>query len=338
MKSRVDNIAVTGVAAALPKTAVSLDDLCAQMKPEQAGELRKAAAMAGAENRRVAPPETTTSDLCFAAAETLLETLGWSPDSVGILVFISQTPDHLMPATSCLLQNRLKLPRSAAAFDINLGCSGYSHGLWIASQLLATSDADRCLLLVGDTVSKFVRLDDWSNRMLFGDAGSATALERRDGASPIRAIVGTDGEGAGHIMAANSAFRRNNQPPGFQMNGFEVAAFVRRTVPDLVRELASWSNLGVEEIDQLVLHQANAYMINNVARKLKLREGVVPVTLERYANTSSASIPVALIDRRTQLLNSSRRNVILSGFGAGLSWSAVLADLSQAVLPPFVEI
>ena len=177
MQTIVNNVNITGLSAAIPDNKISIKNHCKQMNLKLDNNIIRASNMLGVKSNYISSKNQTTADLCYVAANKLLNEINWDTSSVDILIFVSQTPDYLMPSTSCILQDKLKLKKTTAVFDINLGCSGYVYGLWVCSSILENSNAKRALLLVGDTISKTVGNRDISNKILFGDAGTATALE-----------------------------------------------------------------------------------------------------------------------------------------------------------------
>ncbi|HZH27280.1 MAG TPA: ketoacyl-ACP synthase III, partial [Azospirillaceae bacterium] len=240
-------VRIAGTQTAVPQTSRAiLDDGIF----DDAQEAQRVGASIGVRARRIASRETTTSDLCAAAARSLMDQLGWAPDSVDIVVFVTQSSDYIIPATACVLQERLGLSQGAA-FDVNLGCSGYVYGLWMTAQLLQSlADSGRpgrALLLAGDISTSKLRPDDRGTIPLFGDAGSATALERSADASPMYGVFGTDGRGAEHLIIRAGAMRdpllpqvprrseeeeaRLFKESRLHLNGAEVFGFTLRIVP-----------------------------------------------------------------------------------------------------------
>lgn len=348
--TKISGVKLAGIASAVPERVLTLED-GARVFGE--AEIRKIRESTGVRSRHVISPGICTSDLCFAAAERLLADMGWNRDSVDALIFVSQTPDYFVPATSCSLQARLGLAKHCAAFDVNLGCSGYIYGLWLASQLMAGGSIRRLLLLVGDT-SSFVSPLDRSTAMLFGDAGTVTALERDDNARPWVFEVGTDGNGQNHLIvpaggrrqpSTESTRQRTEREGGnirsdedLFMNGAEVFAFTLREVPPLVKSVLSNADWSLESVDAFVMHQANRFMLHHLAKKMKLPMDKVVVALEEYGNTSSASVPLAMTHALANKLKSSELRLLLAGFGVGWSWGAVALTCGLMVMPELVVV
>jgi 3-oxoacyl-[acyl-carrier-protein] synthase-3 len=290
------------------------------------------------------------------ASEGLLAQLGWDPASIDVLIFVSQSADFVIPATACALQARLGLA-SCLAFDVNLGCSGYVYGLWTAASLLrsltVTGRPARALVLAGDISTSKLLPGDRGTVPLFGDAGSATALELDPEAGPIYGLFGTDGTGADHLIVRAGGVREPLLPPEtphapdvadklyrdarLHLNGTEVFNFTLRRVPELISGILDTAGTTAEAIDYFVLHQANAFMLSHLRKKAKLPEEKVPVAMEGYGNTSSASIPLTIADKLASQVSGSTQRMVLMGFGVGWSWGALALDLGPMPAPMVVE-
>jgi 3-oxoacyl-[acyl-carrier-protein] synthase-3 len=287
--------------------------------------------MTGVKTRHWVENGVTTSDLCAAAAERLLDQMGWERNSVDGIIFVSQTPDYRLPATSCILQNRLGLRAGILAFDISLGCSGYPYSLWMAMMMMQTGAAKRILLAVGDTSSIMNDGDDRGTALLFGDAGTVTAVEATTpGSDPATFILGTDGAGADNLIVAEGAFRKREATGKLEgrqldklfMDGGEVFNFTLKAVPGLVRDTMAAAGNGVDDYDVFLLHQANAFMIRHLAKKAKLPPEKVPINIDRYGNTSSATLPLLMSTDVAHDLMTGDRQVAMFGFGVGYSWAS----------------
>ncbi len=297
--------------------------------------------MTGVKERRWVAPHQTTADLCQAAGERLLNDLEWPLDSVDAVIFVSQTPDYDLPATACALHGRLGLASGAIAFDVNLGCSGYPYGLWLAMSMIKVGAADRVLLLVGDTISKVVDPADRATAMLFGDAGTATAIER-GGEHEISFVLGSDGRGERHLIipkgrhrtdfVADGAFA-DRQLDALYMDGGEIFSFTLAAVPALVAATAEASGYDRSDYDAVLLHQANAFMLKHLVKKSKLAPEKVPININRFGNTSSATLPLLMTSDLADRLRSTSMKLGMFGFGVGYSWagaSGVFGPLSVA--------
>jgi 3-oxoacyl-[acyl-carrier-protein] synthase-3 len=276
----------------------------------------------------------------------LFSHLRWERESIEALIFVSETFDYTVPATACCLQARLRLPSTCAAFDVALGCSGYVYGLWIASSLMMAG-CKRVLLLAGETTTKIISPLDRAAVPLFGDAGTATALEREDG-HMFHFEMGTDGRGFGHLIMPASGYRtpRTSQTcvrtpreggnirseEDVCMNGPEIFTFTLREVPPLVSRTLSRAGWTKEETDMFVMHQANRFMLNHLAKKMAIPYAKMPIALDEFGNTSSASIPLAINHCLRQALSEKKLRLLLAGFGVGLSWGAVALEMGPITL------
>jgi 3-oxoacyl-[acyl-carrier-protein] synthase-3 len=346
----ISGFRIAGVASAVPTTVRTTRDAEKVFGAEQVATISQSI---GVSSRRVANPPMCTSDLCQAAAQRLLSELGWAPSEVGGLVFVSQTPDYVLPATSCCLQSRLGLPTTAFAFDVNLGCSGYVYGLWIAASLVKTMGT-RILFLVGDTSTQKISAEDRSVALLFGDAGTATAIEPAEESPPAFFELGTDGTGAEALIVPAGGCRypldaaavvpsvreKGNirSDADLFMDGPEIFAFTLRRVPPLIRATLRQAGCAMEDVDYFVFHQANRFMLEHLRKGMKIPPEKLVLSMEDFGNTSSASIPLSLTTSslRQQLQSSSLR-LVLAGFGVGFSWGATLLQCGPMVMPELVE-
>lgn len=331
----VANVRIAGIVSAIPEKVLDASELEQKFGAE---DTRKIIDNIGVQERHVVEGNMCASDLCLGAAEALLQRLDWPRESIDAVVFVSQTPDYVLPATACSLHGRLHLAKHCAAFDINLGCSGYVYGLWLTSQFVSTGQMRRVLLLAGDTLSKLVCSEDRSAYPLFGDAGSATAVEFHPSSEEMVFVVGTDGSGAEHLMVPAGAFRhpknegtakRNKQADGnirsdehVRMDGAEIFTFTLREVPPLVKATLQTKGWSIDDVDAFVFHQANAYILNYLARRIKIPADKFILAMESYGNTSCASIPLALTSSPQTAIGNGLRKLLLAGFGVGLSWAA----------------
>jgi 3-oxoacyl-[acyl-carrier-protein] synthase III len=347
----ISNASIVGVASAVPSRVNGIECISKLFGESEAQKLAK---QTGVSSRRAVSPKTCTSDLCFAAAEILLKHLDWPRDSIDGLFFVSQSPDYFLPATSTVLHQRLKLSRNCAALDVNLGCSGWVYGLWLAANALSSGGLHKVLLLAGDTPSRALSPEDHSTFPLFGDAGTATALEFDPSAPPITFVLGTNGEGYPHIMIPAGAFRNpRSQKTGVRsmrddgnvrcdedlyMNGTEVFTFTLREVPPMISAALTHSGWTPADVDAFVFHQANRFILDHLVKKMKIPAERVPYSLNEYGNTSSASIPLTMTTTLSDELSFSAKKLILAGFGVGFSWATAAVECGPLVMPPLVEL
>lgn len=340
MQAIVKNTRIAGICTAVPRNKMNFFDSPDIFPPD---EIERLFANTGIAEIRIAPPKMIVSDMCCAAAERLMEKLNWERSSIDLIVLITQGPDVPLPATACLIQNRLGLPQTCAAFDVNLGCSGYVYGLWMVSQMLASMNKGRALLLVGDKSTGGVRPGDRSTISLFGDAGAVTAIENDAAENPAYYIAGTDGKGAVHLNLKAGRDRypipvtNTGSPPDeyerlmretkIHLSGGEVFAFTLRVVPGLIRDILALAGKDKDNIDYYVFHQANKFILGHLAKKMKLPEGKSLLDLEKWGNTSSASIPLTICSLLADKLKTETKKVCMAGFGVGWSWAANVMDL-----------
>lgn len=318
--SRVNGVALRGIVTAVPQRVETADDLAARFGADAA---RRIADATGIERRRLVAPGQCFSDLAYDAAAALLADLQWTPDSVDLLIVVTQTADSVSPGAAPVLQHRLGLGRHVAAFDVGLGCSGYVYVLWLASHLLAGGAGRRALLLAGDAASQLVDRQDRATAPLFGDAAAATALERDDAAAAMTFALGSDGSGAPYLTAAGGGRRRPDETPKLFMDGTQVFAFTLREAPTNIAAALDAAGTTIGDIDHVVLHQANRQMIERLARKIGATPEQTVLALADFGNVSSASIPLAMsFALSSALTQQAPRRLLLSGFGVGWSWGA----------------
>ena len=341
MKFKFDNIEIKSIYSTTPKYELHFNKLNSIFGKE---EIEKVTKVTGIKSVRIASLETTASDLCYFAATRLLKQTDIIPSQIDGLIFVSQTRDHLMPQTSNILQHKLGLPTTTVCFDLPLGCSGYINGLLQAS-LLIKAGCKNVLVLAGDTTSKIINAKDRANRLVFGDAGSATLLS--EGKSEIGFSVYNDGKGYEDLIIPAGGFRtpssvetkisRIDQDGNLRskdnlyMNGMNVFNFAITRIPKLIKEIVAESPYeDLDAVEGIYLHQANKFMVDYLRKKMKLNPEKVPVEVNGYGNTGPSSIPLLLT-----LLNEKKENLantkksILSGFGVGLSWAACYANLEN---------
>lgn len=308
----LQHVNIRGISSCVPRQRVVSSAFLDRFSQE---EVAKFESISGVRERRVVDTETT-AQLCYQAARELLKSLDWSPESVDVLVLVTQTPDYLLPASSCIVQNKLGMRSDTIAFDVSLGCSGFVYGQYILSSFLASSGLKRALLLAGDTISRLLDPADKSTAMLFGDAGTAMALEYGEDASPIYFSLGTDGGGHHHIMVPRSPVYSTVGDFHLCMSGSEVFNFTLTRVYSELSKFIAKNN--IMPASNFVFHQANEFILKQLARKLKIPNEFLCVNIDRFGNTSSASIPLALC---TEFDNERfQGDVTCVGFGVGLSW------------------
>lgn len=346
----LSGVSIRAIAAAVPRAVERNDDYTALSAQERALLIKTT----GVRERRIAPQGLTTTDLCAASAREILARLHISTEQIGLLVFVSQSGDFHLPASAALLQERLGLANSTMAFDVGLGCSGYVYGLAIAGSLMQASGAQKALLLAGDVSSIVTSREDKSTYPLFGDAGSATLLERTESGKPWHFNLMTDGSGADAIMVpdgmnrygvSQDSLKMEQVSEGIRRNrlnlilkGSDIFAFAIREVPPSIQAVCRHADLTTESLDYLVMHQANLLINETIRKKLSMPERKVPYSLDEFGNTSSASIPLTMVTRMRDQLEGGTLKLLLSGFGVGLSWGNVILETNDIFCPPLLEI
>lgn len=342
----LDGIKISGISCAVPDNRVETTSFYEKFGQKYVDDF---ISMTGVKSTYRTPEEQTASDLCYVAAKNLIEAKNLNTDDIGALVFISQTPDYILPATACVLHKRLGLSKNCMAFDVNLGCSGWVYGVNIVGSLMQTSDCKQALLLCGDTCIKTCSPEDKSSALLFGEGGSATLLVKESG-STIKGELMTDGEGFKAIMIPSGAYRNRNgsherteHPEGVirsdydsYMNGTDVFAFTISQVPKMIKNFISKNTYEGGGHDALVLHQANLYIMQQISKKTKIPMEKIPVSLDRYGNTSGTSIPITLCDAYGAESGKTLR-LLMCGYGIGLSWGIVDAEICADDILPIVR-
>ena len=307
-----------GIVTAMPETVSENSDLAASFG---AATMAKIIAATGIERRPVTD-HYTVSDLAVAAADVLLDKLGWDRAGIGLLIVVTQTPDYPLPSTACILQNKLKLGTHVAAFDISLGCSGYVYGLSVAHAMMQSAGVARALLVTGDITTRMISDSNRALAPLFGDAVAVTALELSD-ESAISFDLGSDGSGAPYLISKTGGLVEAGAPELF-MDGTQVMAFsLKQVAPSIERALKA-AGKTISEVDHVILHQANAMMLKTLGHKIKARDDQMVYAVRDFGNTSSTSIPLAICDHLSKIAPADDMSLLLCGFGVGWSWSTAL--------------
>jgi 3-oxoacyl-[acyl-carrier-protein] synthase-3 len=345
------DVGISGLAAAVPRKVINNSEPNLYFNEE---EVREVVEKIGVKERRFVDQNTCSSDLCFTAAEKLISGMNLDREEIDLLIFISQTPDYRMPATSILLQERLKLPTSTIAFDINLGCSAFLYGLTIAYSMISSGGVRKALILDGETRSKVYSLKDRKTGFIFGDGGVAALVEKKDIFCQSWFSLNSDGSRESLIKIPAGGYRKmsscetvtekvvdeygniRSEEQGY-MNGADVFNFVIREVPKDFNRLLKFSAVELNTIDYFIFHQANSYINGFLAKKLKLPSDKIPSTIEKFGNTSSVSIPLTIVSELRGKLSDHKR-LLLSGFGVGLTWGTALLDVEECYIAEIAEV
>lgn len=347
----INNVSLRGASACVPSTIVKTEDL--EMFAKDRGE--KFIKTAGILERRTVKKGECTSDLCAKSAEVLLEKMGWEKESIDLLVFASNTPDYRSPATSCILQDRLKLPKSCFTFDVSTVCCGFIQALNIVGALLQTGNFKRALILAGDTNSLTSSVEDQSRYPLLGDAGTATAWEYDAKAEPIYSNILSDGSNVDFVVSPDSGFRHFVTPESFIekmcddgirrapihgiMNGMEVFSFAISECPRALTALCEHYHIDIhDDVDYYLFHQASLKLNMTIAKKLKLDQSKVMNNLQYFGNISCAAIPLLMVTNINKEISSQKLSLLFSAIGAGFVWGGTYMKTDKIVCTELLEL
>jgi 3-oxoacyl-[acyl-carrier-protein] synthase-3 len=326
---------IKDIAYYLPE-AVLTNEQIAEMFPEWSAE--KVANKVGITERHISAADETATDMAYKAAEALFAQ-GIDRSCVDFVLLCTQSGDYFLPSSACLLQDRLGLSKHCGALDFNLGCSGYEYGLAMAKGLIMAGIAKNILLLTAETYTKYIHPQDKGNRTIFGDGASASLISTEGFAEIGEVVVGTDGSGAENLIVRRLGARhkellndlRISEEDGLvsgdhlYMHGGNVFDFTADVVPPMVEELLRKSGLQQDDVDLWIFHQANKYMINYLRKLLEIDKEKFYLYMEHVGNTVSSTIPIAMVEARRE--GRLKGNVLLAGFGVGLSWGGVMLKI-----------
>lgn len=346
-----EGVGITAMGAAVPKRVIRNREYTEIWSQEEADEIVD---KTGIEERRFADESTCSSDLCFVAAEKVIADNNINKDEIDLLVFISQTPDYRMPATSVTLQHRLGLSNGTIAFDITLGCSAFIYGLSVVYGMMERSGLRKALLLDGETRSKVYSPRDRRSAFLFGDGGVAAIIERDGKFGKSYFSMNSDGSRADLIMIPAGGYRHMSSPEtvvekvvdefgnmrsdeqGY-MRGGDVFNFVIREIPRDIKNTLSYSGHQVDDFDYIVFHQANNFINSYIARKLKLEPSKLPSTIAKFGNTSSVSVPLTIVSELNGKMSGNKK-LLLSAFGVGMTWATGIVPFVDCKISDIMEV
>ncbi len=348
---KFNNIGISGISAAVPKHIVDNYNYTSNFDKEIVKEIVD---KIGIKERRFADSSTCSSDLCFAAAQQLIADMNIDKSEIDILIFVSQTPDYRMPATSILLQERLGLSKQTAAFDISLGCSAFIYGLSTLYAFMQTGGFKKGLLLDGETRSRIYSPKDRNTAFLFGDGGVAAIIECGEQFGESYFSLNSDGSKESLIKIKAGGYRNPSSLETLQekvvddygnirteehgsISGADVFNFVLLEIPKDINSILQFSKTKPSEIDFFVFHQANSFMNDYLTKKMKLDKDKVPASIEKFGNTSSVSIPLTIVTELKNKLKGDKK-MLFSGFGVGMSWASALINTSNCFISELVEI
>ena len=344
-------VGITALSAAVPKRVINNYEYTEFFS---ADEVKEVVDKIGVFERRFTDTDTCSSDLCFAAAEKLLSDNNIDRSEIDLLVFISQTPDYRMPATSIILQHRLGLPNSTIAFDINLGCSAFIYGMSVVYAMMERSGLRKALILDGETRSKVYSPKDRRTAFIFGDAGVAALVERDEKFGESTFSLNSDGSRENLIKIDAGGYRNPSSVETLKekvvdeygnirsdeqayMNGGDVFTFVNREVPRDIKNTLEYTQRDKDSFDFLVFHQANNFINTHVAKKLKLDMDKIPSTIEKFGNTSSVSVPLTIVSELKDKM-AGEKSLLLSAFGVGMTWATAVVPFVDLQISEIVEV
>lgn len=334
-----NGVKITGMACAVPTGKESIFNFADFFGEEN---IKKFIATTGVREWRNVNDYQTNSDLCYVAAEKIIAHKEYNKASFDGLVFVTQSPDYARPATAHVLHKRLGFSKDCMVFDINLGCSGFVYGVNIVASMIKSGALKRVLLCCGEAKNCLCPKDDKASSMLFGDAGSAMIMESGDDC--IKTLLKADGEGYRAILTpgVNSRIRVDLNNVDYDkikatMDGSAIFEFSIIQVPRSFKEFFKVFGGTIDDYDYCVFHQANLFMLEHIRKKIKLKSERMPVSIDRYGNTSSASIPITIADCMNNEKCTGKKHLVTSGFGIGLSWGIADFHLDAEDVLPIIE-
>lgn len=348
---KFNGIGITAMAGAVPKKVIKNLEYT-EFFPED--QVKEVVEKVGVYERRFADAKTCSSDLCFAAAQKLIIDNNIDRDEIDLLIFVSQTPDYRMPATSITLQHRLGLKQSCIAFDVNLGCSAFVYSLSIVYSMMQTGNIRKALILDGETRSKVYGPRDRRSAFIFGDGGIAALVERDEKFGETTLSLNSDGSRADLIMIKAGGYRHMSTPETLKervvdeygnmrsdeqgyMKGGDVFNFVIREIPRDIKKTIEEAGKTVNDIDYFCFHQANNFINAYIAKKMKLDLEKIPHTIEKYGNTSSVSVPLTIISELKDKIIG-QKTLLLSAFGVGMTWATGIVSFCNTKISDVVEV
>lgn len=349
---KVEKVAIRGISGCVPSQVEENIDLPFYSSKEEAEQVIEAT---GIERRHIAPSNITATDLCYHAAEELLKNIGWAKESIDLIAFATQCPDYVNHPNSFIVHDKMGLSENTICIDYYHGCPAWVVSLSSVMMMMQSGMIKRAILLDGDTISQIHDKQNREERPLFGDAGTATALEYDESASEIYFNIGTKSEDGKALIKEDGGFRNpytleslhfeldkraGNVSPeqvSNKMDSMDVFSFAITKVPKALKKLCSEYSINIDEISNLYLHQANKLILSNIAKRTKVSMEKVPLSLRNYGNTTSASIPLTIVANNEGSGDINER-ILACGFGTGLAWGAVYFETKNMVCPKIIEI
>lgn len=344
---KFDNIRIAGLACAVPKNIIRTESFKGLFGEE---EVDKFILMTGVTETRRTSEHQTASDLGYTAANALLNNKNIVRNEIGALVFGTSSPDYRRPASAFVIHKRLGLSIETAVLDISLGCSSMIYGLQVVASMMNCSDIKKALLIVGDTAAKTTNPEDRASIMLVGEASVAILLEKSDGCEPVTSLVRSDGTGYRYLIVPGGGYRNLNASHEVLvcadgnkrslhnsfMQGTSVFTFTISDIPKAIKDFWDLTNTTVDDYDCYAFHQANLYILKQIAKKLKIPLEKMPLSLVKYGNTSGASQVITLCDAYGNT-EGEEIKTLLCGFGVGLSWGVSSIVINTSDILPIIE-
>ena len=319
------NVGISALSCFLPEHIISDDEIAFRFGRDYADKILP---MTGILERRVASGEECASDLAFLAAKKIFDNTAITPGSIDLLVFGTQTGDYIMPSSACLLQRRLGIQTTCAAFDVNLGCSQLVYGLGIAHSWIKSGMAKRALVLSGDTPTKLLDSSDGATVSVFGDGAAAVVVEEVSRGGILGFDFGTDGMGAEDLIVRGGGMRSFHLKRKMEMNGVRILTFALKDVPSSVERALARAKVSISEVDLFVFHQASAVVVKSLAKKMDIPDSKVFLGLEKIGNIGGSSVGHALAKAHLEGRIRDGSKVVISSFGVGFSWGSAVLDWS----------
>lgn len=340
LKSNYNNIKIGAVSAAVSNEYKSIETCISESAYIEDFNLSKFKKQTGVLGKYICKPKQTCADLCVAAAKKILDEDLSLRDQIGIVVYVTQSPDYRSPATACVIQHRLSLKEDCFAIDLNMGCSGFLAGLNVTAGLLLGSNCQKALLLCGDICSQNIKRDTNIDEsyLLFGDAGTATLLEKsNDIKTNLMVYSATRGNSVNIISAPGGAWKHFEWKLGNLMDGVEVFNFAVNDAVEMLAEYMKDNHTSPDDYDKLVLHQANLYIMKQIAKRLHFSIEKLSVSLDQFGNTSCASIPLSIVNDYGNAKTSEQKKLLICGFGVGLSWATSSFSINVEKVYPLLH-
>lgn len=327
MQGRFNNVSIKGIFSVVPKHLIRNEVDYKHAFTEK--QISKQVKATGIHTRHVVDKSTSMKDLAISSVKYLLECLNWDKDSIDAIILVTQTPEYVLPSTSFYLHKELGIGKQCACFDINLGCSGYVAGLGIAGGYLQgiTKGKKRAILVDADTLSKYIDKLDLSTCLLFGDAATSTAIEIEEN-NELLYSLNSDGTGYQAIHKYSNSY--------LKMDGTKVFEFTIGQVVDSILGFMKDNNLQDKDVDYYVFHQAQKFVVSNMAEILNINDNKVLFSLDKYGNTAGASIPITICNNRLLLQEKKEVRLLFAGFGVGLSWGCTYVTMNTECIHDIV--